>query len=267
MSSTSQNSQAKADFKARTAIGHQSPGSGRKKPDPIQINLPSLPKIPEFDLTEQTLSLAATAMTLGSVAVWAIPPLNHAFRSMVNVGSTVTRYAEEAFGDLGFTPTVGDKVSGYDVTSGYGKREAPCEGCSTNHPAIDIAMPIGTHLYAPHKAGGLATMGHQVQVNCRKPSQTGGGGLVAEVLIPERQVIYQLLHLKDCQAGTPNGGTAIARSGDSGIGTGAHLDLRKAETDAESFEELERPLQYTEPTMFEAMWIVNGLPPKAELPE
>lgn len=253
--STSPNAQAKVDSKASFE---------RQQPDPIQIKLPSAPNL---NITAEALSLLATGLTLATVSIWAIAPFNNGFRGTFKLGSQIARYTQETFGDLGYAPKVGDKVNGYAVTSGYGKRKAPCKGCSTQHNGIDIATHKGTQLYAPHRAGGVAIMGHTVQVNCRQPSETGGGGLVAEVLIPERQVIYQMLHLEACQAGSPNGGTVIGTSGDSGLGTGPHVDLRKARTDAKNFSELTRPLEYEPVTMYEAIWVLTGKPPKAKLPK
>jgi murein DD-endopeptidase MepM/ murein hydrolase activator NlpD len=111
------------------------------------------------------------------------------------------------------TPKVGDTIAGYRVTSGYGQRKKPCPRCSSFHPAIDLGTPIGTPLYAVT----------ETSVKCWRDAN--GGGLVAEYALPGQKIV-QLLHLKSCKNGKAKGGEQIAQSGNSGIGTGAHLDLR-----------------------------------------
>ncbi|MGD2181086.1 peptidoglycan DD-metalloendopeptidase family protein [Lusitaniella coriacea] len=110
-------------------------------------------------------------------------------------------------------PNRGESIAGYRVSSGYGKRPKPCPNCSDFHPAIDVATPVGTPLYAVANA----------QVKCWRDAN--GGGLVGEYTLPEGKLL-QLLHLSDCKSGKVKAGDAIAKTGNSGIGTGAHLDVR-----------------------------------------
>jgi len=42
---------------------------------------------------------------------------------------------------------VGTEISGYTVTSGYGRRSAPAPGASTNHLGVDLGTPTGTSIY------------------------------------------------------------------------------------------------------------------------
>lgn len=111
------------------------------------------------------------------------------------------------------TPKVGETVAGYRVTSGYGPRAKPCPQCSSYHPAIDVGTPVGTPLYAVA----------DTTVKCWQDAN--GGGLVGEYALPNQKIL-QLLHLSDCKSGQAKAGEQIAKSGNSGIGTGAHVDVR-----------------------------------------
>lgn len=106
---------------------------------------------------------------------------------------------------------VGDKIAGYKVTSAFGLRRAPCPGCSSMHPAIDLATPAGTPVYAPAP----------VKVVCKTEGKAGN---YAEF---EMQGIkHQLLHLSVCRPGDAKPGQVIGATGGSGAGTGPHLDVR-----------------------------------------
>ncbi|MBD2580300.1 peptidoglycan DD-metalloendopeptidase family protein [Oscillatoria sp. FACHB-1406] len=115
--------------------------------------------------------------------------------------------------DWNKTPKVGDAIAGYRVTSGYGPRTKPCPTCSSYHPAIDVGTPVGTPLHA------IA----DTTVKCWQDAN--GGGLVGEYALPNRTIV-QLLHLSDCKGGNAKTGDVIAKSGNSGIGSGAHVDVR-----------------------------------------
>ncbi|NDC40286.1 MAG: M23 family metallopeptidase [Chitinophagia bacterium] len=106
---------------------------------------------------------------------------------------------------------VGDKIAGYKVTSAYGLRSAPCIGCSSMHPAIDVATPAGTPVYAPAP----------VEVACKTDSRSGN---YAEFEFDG--VKHQLLHLNKCTPGKAASGQPIGATGSSGAGTGPHLDIR-----------------------------------------
>ncbi|MEM9007850.1 MAG: peptidoglycan DD-metalloendopeptidase family protein, partial [Cyanobacteria bacterium P01_F01_bin.86] len=113
----------------------------------------------------------------------------------------------------------GDEVAGYLVTSGFGSRVPPCEGCSDYHPAVDLATPIGTPIYAPVAAtvsclGGLNDpAGNYAEIKPGNPD------------LPE----FLLLHLDGCTAGEFGAGQRIGTTGATGNGTGPHLDIRQIE--------------------------------------
>lgn len=105
----------------------------------------------------------------------------------------------------------GDQIAGYQVTSAYGPRKAPCPGCSSYHPGIDLATPAGTPVHAPAK----------VKVACKAD---GKSGTYAEFELAG--IKHQLLHLNKCQPGEAQPGAVIGATGNTGAGTGPHLDVR-----------------------------------------
>ncbi|MEL6762673.1 MAG: peptidoglycan DD-metalloendopeptidase family protein [Cyanobacteria bacterium J06607_6] len=135
--------------------------------------------------------------------------------------------ADEASGDKApdILPTTttplqtGDQVVGYRVTSGFGSRVPPCEGCSAYHPAIDLATPTGTTLFAPVSAS----------VQCLGGSSDPAGNYAK--LQPKHAEAPQflLLHLEDCTPGDYAAGERIGTTGATGQGTGPHLDVRQIE--------------------------------------
>lgn len=101
----------------------------------------------------------------------------------------------------------------YRISSNYGPRTAPTAGASSNHKGIDFAMPVGTPVLSSasgtiSKIGNSAARGNYVIVD-------NGGGF---------STLYQ--HLSSFSVGegsTVLAGEEIAKSGNTGIGTGAHL--------------------------------------------
>ena len=128
----------------------------------------------------------------------------------------VEQATESIAPDTSKIPQEGDTVAGYKVTSGYGPRPKPCPKCSDFHPAIDLATPKGTSLYLAIPSS------ESVKVLCWNDSK--GGGLVGEYKADG--VLRQFLHLSNCASGKRRGGQKFAETGNSGIGTGAHLDVR-----------------------------------------
>lgn len=102
------------------------------------------------------------------------------------------------------------------ITSYFGYRNAPTAGASSNHPAIDIAVPEGTRVSASDGGTVIATgwsdgYGNIVQID-------HGNG-----------VVTQYSHLS--KVGVRRGqkvarGQEVARSGNPGVSTGPHLDFK-----------------------------------------
>ncbi|WP_204140318.1 M23 family metallopeptidase [Halomicronema sp. CCY15110] len=133
----------------------------------------------------------------------------------------------------------GEVIAGYVITSGYGWRESPCPGCSSDHRGVDVATPLGTPLYAPTQPD------QQVTVECWWDG--GGGGQVADITTPEGKT-FQALHLQRCTSGTYQGGEVFARTGDTGNGTGPHLDWRDRTADG----------GHQPPTRRYLAWVLTG---------
>jgi len=132
--------------------------------------------------------------------------------------------------DLMGTPYLGERIAGWEVTSEYGPRKTPCSGCSTFHQGVDLADPRGEKHTMGRKLYAVGEPGTKTELTCWQDSK--GGGLVA-TLKPESMPNYQidLLHLSSCslkngETRKVNSGTVVAKVGNSGLSTGAHLDIR-----------------------------------------
>ena len=190
--------------------------------------------------SERVLDWSIAALTLTCAAVVTIQPLNNAARNAIAFLQTTKQQVEpaakladpkatpgEKLGaidklispDFKQSPKLGEKVAGYEVTSLFGPRSSPCPGCSSFHRGVDLATPIGTVVYA------IGSPGTTVKVECKQDS--GGGGLYAVQTSPEfPNLSFESLHLSNCAEGVQPAGSVIARSGNSGVGTGAHLHFQ-----------------------------------------
>ncbi len=121
------------------------------------------------------------------------------------------------------TPVTGDVVAGYEVTDEYGIRPFhPVTGePNVPHNGVDLATPTGTPIYAVGKAGDAVTVECWWDVD-------GGGWVVDQTADSYPGYTFQSLHLSEngCREGEATAGEAIAYSGNSGLGTGAHYDFR-----------------------------------------
>ncbi len=121
------------------------------------------------------------------------------------------------------TPVTGDVVAGYEVTDEYGIRPFhPVTGePNAPHNGVDLATPIGTPIYAVGKAGDAVTVECWWDVD-------GGGWVVDQTADSYPGYTFQSLHMSEngCREGEAKAGEAIAYSGNSGLGTGAHYDFR-----------------------------------------
>lgn len=121
----------------------------------------------------------------------------------------------------------GDMIAGYKVTSEYQlNRPHPVYGDQRPHYGVDLATPIGTEVMAPEES----------VVTCWWDEN--GGGEVATVTRSDGQV-HQLLHLSSCVGGVYDPGETFARTGNSGEGTGAHLDVRRKDKTEPMREDVE----------------------------
>ncbi len=121
------------------------------------------------------------------------------------------------------TPVTGDIVAGYEVSDEYGIRPFhPVTGePNVPHNGVDLATPIGTPIYAVGKAGDTVTVECWWDVD-------GGGWVVDQTADSYPGYTFQSLHMSEngCREGEAKAGEAIAYSGNSGLGTGAHYDFR-----------------------------------------
>lgn len=105
----------------------------------------------------------------------------------------------------------GDTVGSWTVTSGFGPRKSPTAGASSDHKGIDIDAPTGTVLYSVIDG----------RVDCFE--QPGGYGIYAKWGGNNPGMVG---HLSRCIPGEYSKGGAFAYTGNTGISTGAHADIR-----------------------------------------
>lgn len=121
------------------------------------------------------------------------------------------------------TPVTGDIVAGYEVSDEYGIRPFhPVTGePNVPHNGVDLATPVGTPIHAVGKAGDTVTVECWWDID-------GGGWVVDQTADSYPGYTFQSLHMSEngCQEGEAKAGEAIAYSGNSGLGTGAHYDFR-----------------------------------------
>jgi murein DD-endopeptidase MepM/ murein hydrolase activator NlpD len=100
-----------------------------------------------------------------------------------------------------------------NISDYYGWRVHPVTGAKNYHKGVDIAVPVGTDIYAAHD--GTIDAGYDAGGYGNYVTLTGPGGLVTKYA-----------HLADvlvADGRTVKAGELIARSGNSGRSTGPHL--------------------------------------------
>lgn len=109
-------------------------------------------------------------------------------------------------------PTSSASIGRY--SSAFGPRKAPTSGASTNHRGIDIPVKSGTAVYAAYDGIVMAVS---------KSNLRGNYVLIYHSAIG-LSTLYQHLTSATVQKGdNVSGGSQIAISGNTGVGTGAHL--------------------------------------------
>lgn len=104
-------------------------------------------------------------------------------------------------------------IEGY-ITSPFGARRDPIEATVRFHQGVDIAAPVGTPIYSPTAGVVAAIYEHP----------TGGRTMILRSQCGK--VRYGFCHLSSFEKKVGdrlNVGSMIARSGNSGRSTGAHL--------------------------------------------
>lgn len=99
------------------------------------------------------------------------------------------------------------------LTSYFGGRNAPTEGASSNHKGIDIAVPVGTPVFAA-ASGSVATSSYQA----------AAGNYIMIYHGDSTYTVYMHCSQLLAEAGdSVSQGDVIAYSGSTGVSTGPHL--------------------------------------------
>ena len=114
---------------------------------------------------------------------------------------------------------------GFRMSSDFGPRPPPCAGCSSYHPAVDLATPIGTPVGAADGgevvySGTAGGYGNTVVIDHGNGYRTRYSHLQASGVSVGQQVAQ---------------GETIAASGNTGAGTGPHLDFGVYESSGGGF--------------------------------
>lgn len=146
----------------------------------------------------------------------------------------------------------GDKILGYEVTSGFGDRIHPVTGEKAFHQGIDLATPEGTPLYLIGK--NLGDNGHTGYADVFCDNDLFGvnnEGIAAYVTIPNYpDVEFAFWHLKSCSSGRLPIGSKFAETGNTGRSTGAHLHYG-----------VRAKGQWVQPTTGALRWFLEGKAP------
>jgi murein DD-endopeptidase MepM/ murein hydrolase activator NlpD len=108
------------------------------------------------------------------------------------------------------TPRVGQAIGFWRVSSGFGPRIAPCNGCSTQHRGVDVAAPSGSPVYA------VGDRNTSYEVTCQDD-------LIRQAM---GRWSVEILHTSRCSPGRHQGGDLIGLSGTGGTGPHYHVQLR-----------------------------------------
>ena len=198
------------------------PASSSTQPIPQHIHPPATNVTSDEDLDDGVSSRPSLPKLLATACCAALligSMLYVADRILTGASGSLLR---EAIEDI-VTPFTGDIVAGYEVSDEYGIRPFhPVTGePNVPHNGVDLAMPVGTPIYAVGKAGDTVTVECWWDVD-------GGGWVVDQTAASYPGYTFQSLHMSadGCREGKAKAGEAIAYSGNSGLGTGAHYDFR-----------------------------------------
>ncbi|MEO1185765.1 MAG: M23 family metallopeptidase [Cyanobacteria bacterium J06636_27] len=141
----------------------------------------------------------------------------------------------------------GDVIEGTGrrVTSPFGMRKHPVYGTYRLHGGTDVDCPSGTPLYAIVEPGKKAQVSYSPGV--------GGAGNIVKYKYKDITLLY--FHLQSGRIGGFDPGQVIAYSGNTGVGTGAHLHVEIYPTAKGTNGRYAIPLGYL-------YWILSGKSPE-----
>lgn len=166
------------------------------------------------------------------------------FRKVSAVAEAVAGFYDDDFKAL---ISKGDVIAGYTVNSGFGLRMHPIHQEMRMHSGIDLPTPEGVSVHA------IGYAGDRVSVRCW--SDPKGYGTVADMTssaFPE--ITFRAAHLSHCKGGEHRAGAVVAKTGNTGGSTGAHLH----------WEQLQGGVAQA-PQKGYLVWALNGRKPSERL--
>lgn len=139
------------------------------------------------------------------------------------------------------------------ITSKFGTRSAPVKGASTTHTAVDVGVPVGTPIYAPED--GILT-GNENSKGGVQAFIKGGSGYRYGFAHMSRRAVPVGSQVKK--------GQIIGYTGNTGIGTGAHLHFTVTDPTGQKIN----PETFKSPTSGGQGLMANNIytPPNAPIP-
>lgn len=148
---------------------------------------------------------------------------------------------------LAASPTKGDQVLSYPVTSPFGHRLSPVSGASTEHKGVDIATPEGTPVFT------IGLPGTKTKVLCKWNEHGGNEGFQQPGGMPDKEFVT--VHMKSCKSGIYESGKAYGLTGNTGSATeGPHLHFEEHTL----INGISTPVP---PSKGYAVWVLQGTSP------
>lgn len=166
----------------------------------------------ELERTKDYSKYARTLADLDKARQAELKAVQEATRATTRATNQAASDAQRGVSRISFQrPVDSDHIS-----SGFGPRRRPTAGASTFHPGLDYDVHVGTPVKAPAagiviKTGNVRGLGQVVWIN-------HGAGTISE-----------LGHLSSSSVAVGDrvsAGQVVAKSGNTGISTGPHLDYR-----------------------------------------
>ena len=207
-------------------------------------------------------AIASITYSLGLIPLFIfLSPLNFVAKGAWRLAQLPTTDSQKTVNALNYNADAdfkkpikeGDKILGFEVTSGYGDRIHPIDGVIKDHKGIDLNTPEGTPLYVVGRVDNKDGFTGYADVKCDNDlfgaNKEGIAAYVYSPNFPDITLVYW--HLKSCDSGRLPIGAKFAETGNTGSSTGAHLHFGMMAND-----------KYVHPTTGVLLWSLQGVEPQ-----